>query len=235
MPSDPEQADLPEDEPSERDDAFELPPDFQGEALQELVAKAQGGDAGALNELFARSYEAMLGAARRRLGARLRTKEDADDLAQTTFREAARDFAQYQYRGPGSFLSWLGQILRNKIRDKAEYYAASKRDASRELPADDLGLEESGARRMEAPGHELSVTRFVQRDEEVHILRQALEKLSPDHRLAITLVFFQGLTLREAGERMDGRTEDAVRMLLRRAEGRLRELTRERIARDTEA
>ena len=64
---------------------------------------------------------------------------------------------------------------------------------------------------------------------EFAILREALSDLSADHRRAITLVFFQGLTLRQAGERMGGRSEDAVRMLLRRAEGRLRELTKRRL------
>jgi hypothetical protein len=39
------------------------------------------------------------------------------------------------------------------------------------------------------------------------------------------------LTLRQAGEHMDGRSEDAVRMLLRRAESRLRDLTMRRLAR----
>ncbi len=43
-------------------------------------------------------------------------------------------------------------------------------------------------------------------------------------------MFFKGLTLRQAGEQMQGRSEDAVRMMLRRAESRLRELTRTRLA-----
>ena len=59
---------------------------------------------------------------------------------------------------------------------------------------------------------------------------EALKDLSDDHRTAIALVFFRGLTLRQAGERMGGRTEDAVRMLLRRAENRLREITRTRLS-----
>ena len=30
-------------------------------------------------------------------------------------------------------MRWLSRILQNKIRDKAEFYSASKRDISREL------------------------------------------------------------------------------------------------------
>ena len=199
--------------------------------VRALVEEAQQGNADALNLLFERYYEKMVSVARRRLGSKLRAKEEADDLAQTTFREATRDFNQYEYRGEGSFLRWLQQILHNKIRDKAEYYAASKRDVNRERSVEgDQDGNEHGARRFDPPSGDLSVTRQVQREEEYRILHEALRDLSDDHRTAIALVFFRGLTLREAGKRMGGRTEDAVRMLLRRAENHLRELTRSRLA-----
>jgi RNA polymerase sigma-70 factor, ECF subfamily len=201
---------------------FALPNGFETDATAALVQRAKQGDAEALNELFAHYHTIMVEVARRRLGPRLRLKEDPDDLAQTTFREATRDFKSYEYRGPGSLLKWLIQILQNKIRDKAEFYSASKRDSSLEV---DLEGRPS-ANRDWAPGPEpssrdLSVTRAVQRDERFEFLRDALVQLSPEHRQAITLVFFEGLSLRDAGERMGGRTEDALRMLLRRAEGKL--------------
>ena len=65
------------------------------------------------------------------------------------------------------------------------------------------------------------MTRVVARDESFVLLHEALKELSDEHRQAITLVFFQGLQLREAGKRMGGRSEDAVRMMLRRAEAKL--------------
>lgn len=191
-----------------------------------LVDRAQAGDAEALNELFARHYQTMLDLARRRLGTKLRSKEDPVDLAQTTFREAHRDFSNYTYRGEGSLLRWLIQILQNKIRDRAEFYAAGKRDLTKErsmeVPTD--GARET--KRIEPPAEDLTVTMQVQREEDFELVRQALSELSADHRTAITLVFFQGMTLREAGKHMDGRSEDAVRMLLRRAEARLGDILR---------
>lgn len=204
----------------------DLPETMHTDETAALVERAQEGDVASLNELFARYHGFMVEMARRRLGARLRQKEEADDLAQTTFREATRDFGSYEWRGEGSLLRWLMQILQNKIRDKAEYYAAGKRDIGRERALDDSRADAGDDRpsRPEPPSEDLSVTRQVQRSEEFEILREALEDLSPDHRKAITLVFFQGLTLRQAGEHMDGRSEDAVRMLLRRAEKRLGEV-----------
>ncbi|MBM3989442.1 MAG: hypothetical protein FJ298_00380 [Planctomycetes bacterium] len=77
----------------------------------ELVTRAQAGNADALGELFARYYAVMVESARRKLGPRLRQREDPDDLAQTTFREATRDFSRYEHRGEAALLRWLMQIL----------------------------------------------------------------------------------------------------------------------------
>src|SRR5688500_14340355 len=166
----------------DRGEGFTLPEGFESDATAELVTRAKNGDPDALNDLFAHYHTIMVEVARRRLGPRLRLKEDPDDLAQTTFREATRDFKSYEYRGPGSLLKWLIQILQNKIRDKAEFYSASKRDSSLEV---DLEGRPS-ANRDWAPGPEpssrdLSVTRAVQRDERFEFLRDALVQLSPEH------------------------------------------------------
>ena len=210
---------------------IEMPEGIENDATGQLVARAKSGDPDALNDLFARYHQLVAEVARRKLGPRLRLKEEPDDLAQTTFREATRDFANYQYRGEGSLVRWLMQILQNKIRDKAEFYSASKRDAGRERAIETPASDESSMPALDPPSPDLSVTQALAREEEFKILRSALDELSPDHRSAITLVFFEGRSLREAGELMGGRSEDAVRMLLRRAEAHLLELTRTRIAR----
>ncbi|MAE47071.1 MAG: hypothetical protein CMJ86_09300 [Planctomycetes bacterium] len=211
---------LPDDSQPSEGPAIELPEEFLTSEVEELVNQAQAGDTKALNDLFTRYHETMVQVARRQLGARLRAKEEPDDLAQTTFREATRDFARYQYQGEGSLLRWLIQILQNKIRDRAEFYSAGKRDTTLERPID-AGSNDPDRPGQDFPTEDLSVTRVVARDESFVLLHQALEELSAEHRQAITLVFFQGLTLRAAGERMDGKSEDAVRMMLRRAEGKL--------------
>ena len=225
----------PQDEPDEgpaSGGAFKLPEGFETTETSELVQRAKDGDADALNDLFARYQTIMVEVARRRLGPRLRLKEDPDDLAQTTFREATRDFGRYEYRGEGSLLRWLVQILQNKIRDKAQFYSASKRDSSMEAKLDATDDSGGTSKMAEAPSADLSVTSQVQRGENFEILGKALKTLTPEYRQAITLVFFQGLTLREAGAKMGGRSEDALRMLLRRAEGKLRENLRGSVGKD---
>ncbi len=212
---------------------FVLPPGFETDEVAGLVARAKAGDAEALNDLFARYHHLLLEVARRRIGPRLRLKEDPDDLAQTTFREATRDFANYEYRGRDSLVRWLMQILQNKIRDKAEFYSANKRDLGRERALESpVGSDGEGLPALDPASDDLSVTMQVQRGENYVHLKRALEQLSPEHREAITLVFFQGLQLREAGEKMGGKSEDAVRMMLRRAETRLGEILRGSIGKD---
>jgi RNA polymerase sigma-70 factor (ECF subfamily) len=212
---------------------FELPEGFATQDTAELVRRAQDGDVDALNDLFTRYHSLMVEIARRRLGPRLRLKEDPDDLAQTTFREATRDFKRYEYRGEQSLLHWLIQILQNKIRDKAEYYSASKRDTSLETTLEPpVDPERDLAPQVEVASDDASVSKEVLRGERTELLKNGLEQLSPEYRQAITLVFFQGLTLREAGQRMGGRTEDALRMMLRRAEAKLRSILERSIGKD---
>ena len=66
----------------------------------------------------------------------------------------------------------------------------------------------------------------------VFAMEWGFEDLSPEHRKAITLVFFEGLPLRQAGERMGGKSEDAVRMMLRRAEAKLGDRLNRTLGRD---
>lgn len=212
---------------------FQLPEGFANDETAKLVARAKAGEAAALNELFQRYHRMMVEVARRKIGPRLRLKEEPDDLAQTTFREAARDFPNYEYRGEPALIRWFLQILQNKIRDKAEFYSAGKRDLGRERSMDAPVSTADGEKRTSEPESlDLSVTMQVTRDESLGVLRTALEELSPEHRQAITLVFFEGRQLREAGEIMGGRTEDAVRMLLRRAEQRLGEILKGTLGKD---
>lgn len=229
-------------EPDEQEDGdvedltTEDPPEefLQTDEVKGLVDRAHNGDAEALNQLFGKYYDTMIKYARHRIGTRLRWKEDPVDLAQTTFREAARDFEGYKYQGQGSFLRWLSCILQNKIRDKAEFYSAGKRDMTRERSLDGARGDDDERPVYQTATNDLSITGHVQREEEFQILRDAIEDLKPDHRQAITLVVFEGMTLRQAGEKMDGRSEDSVRMMLRRAEKRLGELTQRRLEEEQE-
>jgi len=190
----------------------------------ELVRLAQRGESPALNTLFGRYRPGVVDLARRRMGSRLQAKEDPEDLAQTTFREAARDFSGYEYRGDRSFFGWLSRILQNKIRDRAEFHSAAKRDSSREVSmAPAPGKDGSVSPQFEPAASGLSGLEHAELREQLELLHEHLEHLGPLHREAIRLVYFEGLSLRDAGQRLGGRSEAAIRMLIRRAADRLKE------------
>ena len=69
---------LDSDEPGE---AFKLPEGFENDETVELVRRAKDDDVDALNELFARYHDVMVQVARRKLGPRLRLKEEPVDLS----------------------------------------------------------------------------------------------------------------------------------------------------------
>lgn len=219
------------EEQAESSGEFELPEGFTAdEETVVLVRRAKGGDAAALNELFARYLATIERRAAHELGPRLRAKEEPEDLAQTTFRTATRDFKGYEYRGKGSLLRWLIRILQNKVRDKADFHSAGKRDTARETELDAPSDASADSGRSFEPADEgTSVSLRVAREEELEVLRAALEELSPDHKQAITLVFFEQMTYRQADEVMGGRDENALRMLLRRAEDKLHEILARRL------
>ncbi|MFT5286714.1 MAG: RNA polymerase sigma factor (sigma-70 family) [Planctomycetota bacterium] len=191
---------------------------------EELVRLAQTGEDPALDTLFGRYRSNLVDLARRGMGHRLSLREDPEDLAQTTFREAARDFPGYEYRGKHSFMGWLNRILQNKLRDRAEYHSAAKRDASREIPLT-WGSSNDGdeAQVFDPASSGLTGLELAELAEEIELLHEHLELLTPVHREAIRLVYYEGLSLRQAGQKLNGRTEGATRMLIRRAAANLKD------------
>ena len=113
----------------------------------------------------------------------------AEDLAAETFTEAVRGLGRFQWRNR-PFGAWLFGIARNRLR---MHYRARRVHA--ELP------EEIGYARDD----------YVEVD-----VRDALDRLDPDHRIAIELRYLLGLSGQEAAAAMD-RSHGAFRALLPRA------------------
>ena len=120
---------------------------------------------------------------------RVENDATAEDLAAETFAEAVRGLDRFQWRNR-PFGAWLFGIARNRLR---MHYRSRRVHA--ELP------EEIGYARDE----------YVEVD-----VRDALDRLDPDHRLAIELRYLLGLSGQEAAAAMD-RSHGAFRALLHRA------------------
>ena len=160
---------------------------------ESVVARAQEGDAAALEALF-RAFEVPVYNLARRI---CRTTEDAEDVVQETFFEVCRSIGRY--RQDGSLWGWvrtiaaskaLMRLRRNKYRDTDELH-----DEVLEIRREDTAL------RMD--------------------LEAALERLSETSRAVVWLHDVEGYTHDEIAGMM-GKTPSFSKSQLARAHARLR-------------
>lgn len=143
-----------------------------------LVVAAQHGDNEALDRLLRRHLPSLRAFVRARSGQAIRAQESCSDLVQTVCREALKDLGSYQWRGEGSFRHWLFSVAVNKIRGRADYYAAQRRDAAREIA--DRELANTYADVFGPSQHAIA-------SETIARFEAALDELSDEHREIILL------------------------------------------------
>jgi RNA polymerase sigma-70 factor (ECF subfamily) len=159
-----------------------------------LVAAAAKGDSGAFAQLF-HHYYPMIYAFAYRLS--LNTG-DAQDIAQETFIKAARSIGAF--RGDASFKNWLYQIASNSHRD-------FHRRKLRETRVED----------------ELAAAVETAQNADFGAVNEALGALSPDHRQAVVLVYYEGLNHAQAA-RVCGCAETTISWRLFLAKRKLKAL-----------
>lgn len=165
----------------------------------ELWRRAKAGDQAAFDELFSIHTERLLVFIAARLGERLRTRVEPQDVLQDSYAAAWQSFSKFDYADDGAFLRWMCRIIDHRVRDAHDYFTAAKRQVH-EVP-------------QSAPtGPVTALARAENRER----LQAAIAQLSDEHREVILLRYFQGLSAEEAGERMQ-RSAGAVRNLLSRA------------------
>ena len=125
--------------------------------------------------------------------------EDASDLAQITFIKAIQKINNF--KGQSSFFTWLYRIAVNNtinfIRTKRKRVILSINQMQEDF---DRGEELLGLISKETP------QRNINRLELQGILNTAMLKLSPNHRLVVTLHDVQGMPHEQIGEIMDCNT-----------------------------
>ena len=184
---------------------------------EELAQRAQAGDEDAFQALFHRHASALGRKIRRRLSPKLRRKVDEADILQMAYLAAHRGLGGFEPRGDGSFSAWLDQIVEHKILYVIRQYVQVEKRG--------LNREETGSfhqRAPAAPGREPSPSGVAAAGELREQVEAALAVLPDHYREVIRLVQREGLTLAEAGERMD-RTTAATAKLYGRALAKLAE------------
>lgn len=142
---------------------------------RETVARAQGGDRGAFNQLVIRHQDAVYTLCYRLTG----NAEDAADATQEAFLSAFRHIAEF--RG-GAFAGWLLRIASNACFDLHRY---RRRRPATSLDAPPPARDDAPTRDVEdeAPGPE----REALRGELADLIQAGLLELPEDQRLALVL------------------------------------------------
>lgn len=168
---------------------------------EELIRRSQAGDWNAFELLLERHRTTLA----RTAYLAARDREAALDVIQEALIQIWRDLPSY--RPYGSFKAWALQILLNKAR---KHYRKKRvnivaLDAASDVSGDADGPEE-----------------IVERLEQAHDLRQAMDLLTTDHREVLVLRFYNELTVPEIAMTL-GCAEGTVKSRLSRAIKRLEE------------
>ncbi len=178
----------------------------------QLVRDASRGDGDARAELLVRFLPALQLFLRVRMGPALRSKETAEDLAQSVCREVLMDLGRFEDRGEAAFRQWLFLSAARKLKDRVVHFTREKRDARREEPLIELTSEDAHSL--------LTPSRVAIGREDLRRLTEALDGLSDDQRQVVAHARLLGMKLADIARDMD-KTEGQVRGLLYRGLARL--------------
>jgi RNA polymerase sigma-70 factor (ECF subfamily) len=160
---------------------------------------------------FAGLYEAHVDRIYTHVRARLGDPDLAEDLTAQTFLRAWQSIDRYRPLPGRPFLAWLFTIANNLVID---HYRRHRREL--------IGVT---VEPRDGGGNDPEYLALVAdlRDE----IRLAIARLKPDHQLVVALRLIDGLDYQQISE-ITGRTPGALRVILCRALGAMRELLRRR-------
>src|SRR5437763_11373018 len=157
-----------------------------------LVKRAQQGELGAYDELVRRYQERIYATVYHMTS----NHEDANDLAQEAFIKAYT--ALKSFKGDSSFYTWVYRIAVNKTinflkqRKNRTHLSLNDLDFSAENDPDLVALISD-----RTPRRDMNLTELHEK------LNEAMQKLSPVHRLVVTLHDVQCLSHEEIGKIID--------------------------------
>ncbi len=140
----------------------------------------------------------------RRMGADLRKVLTAEDVLQEALLHAWRDRQRFEWRGIGSFRSWLLSIIDHRIRDAADLNSAAKRTPDRPtVPFPDIGAGVTTTAGFDFPVGSTTPSKLAMYREQAEVMRQALDALPEDLREIVGLRLFEQCPTEEIAARLD--------------------------------
>jgi RNA polymerase sigma factor (sigma-70 family) len=137
-----------------------------------------------------------------RMSAAVRSRLDEDDVIQDVFVEFIQGLDRFEYRGPGSLQRWLATILLRRLSDVAKGTARTPVTLSDAARACSDETRTRWGALLAAASSSGDVARRSNDRELVERVRSVLASLSDTHREALLLKLYEGLTGREAAERL---------------------------------
>jgi RNA polymerase sigma-70 factor, ECF subfamily len=177
-----------------------------------LYDRAGAGDHAAIEELLVLHIPDLRAFVRLRIDPALRQREAEEDLVQSTCREVLLRASRVAIRSEESFRNWLYGAVLNKVRDRHRYHFAERRSPAHEESTPIGSLAQSYSR--------LSPSQAAVSREGIEKIEAAFDELPDEYREVISLSRFARLPSAEIAILM-GRSDNAVRQLLRRALARL--------------
>ncbi len=179
-----------------------------------LVERARVSDPGAFDELVERYKQRIYGTIYHMTS----NHEDANDLAQETFIRAYKNL--HRFKGDSSFYTWIYRIA---VNTTINFLNSHRRRSKNHLSLDDVDARVQDdpdfieRTRGEGPASEVAANELMEQ------LNAAMQKLSADHRLVVTLYDIQGLSHAEIAK-ITNSSEGTVRSRLYYARLQLQQL-----------
>ncbi len=151
---------------------------------QKLIDQVKNGDKSAFKEIYARFSQVTYNLALRIL----KDKEDAEEVVQEIFLQIWNKAYSYD-PDRGAVSTWVVNIARSRSIDKLR--TVRYRNKNVEIDEEKVNSNVDLSRTKE------------DRDESKNVIRQALDSLPDKQRIAIELVYFEGLTHIEASEKLE--------------------------------
>lgn len=176
---------------------------------QQLVEQCRTGDEGAAAELFNRYVSRLMGVARKRLGERMNSRLDPEDVVQSVFRTFFTRLKKDQFEivQEDDLSKLLVRITLHKTLRQIAYHKAARRDPSAETVQGELSQQDILQVMTREPTPETVVTFIDQLD-------HFLGRLEPEEQAMLTLRL-QGSSTEEIAQQMNSYDRKVRRVLER--------------------
>lgn len=171
----------------------------EGHDTLALVRRVRAGESAAREKLLERLRPRLVLWAATRMSAELRAKVEPEDVAQEVLLAVHKGLDGIELAEGKAFFGWLFTVAENRVKDLVDHFGAAKRQDVEPRTVAQAGPESAAVAK-----------------EQIERVRDALTRLSPDHRRVIQHVRLEEREIAEVAKLL-GRTENAVRILYCRA------------------